>query len=418
MKSFLQKPLLIFLLLVLLVSCAHRPDIQLTGTDTATPEQNGALISVERIGGYSKLVAQIIVWVAGMSETVPVSNGLDMYRLSYWTSGEDGTPTIATGLLSVPRAERFKAVLSWQHGTAVTRALVPSTPTPDEGVLASIAFAGHGYVLVAADYVGLGGSELPHPYYHAQTAASNIRDLLTAAQSLLRDSNLVWPQSLLMAGFSQGGFNTMVTLRDMETTALPNSTLTAAASIAGPFDLVGFSLPNALKGEAVSTSLYLAYLFNSYSRIYGEPLSEIMNEPYASTLAEIFSGELGGDEVIARLPENPRDLFLAEVLEKYDNGDWGWIGERLQENSLHQWQPDTPLRLFYGSEDIDVSPTEALSQVDRWARAGLEIQAIDVGPFDHNGSVVAAAPLIRNWFDEILADIDSEDATAADTGSR
>lgn len=368
----------------------------------STEPARGDVVAIERVGGYSRIFAKAMVWAAGMSDRVSVTHGVDLYRVTYWTQDETENLVTATGLLSRPRGTAANAVLSWHHGTSVTRHLVPSKPTPDEGVLASIAFAGHGYLLLAPDYVGLGGSLLPHPYYHAPTAAANIRDLIKAAQTLYGASQKAWPKRLFMTGFSQGGYNTFAALRDLQRTPLPDVALTAAASIGAPFDLAGFSFPNALKGEAQSASLYLAYIINSYARIYDEPLESVLREPFATHVPQIFSGNLEGDAVVAALPRNPRDLFTPEALARFDAGDWGWVGRYLTENSLVDFVPAVPVRLYYGRNDVDVSPSEAQTQAKRWAAVGKDVVAEDVGPFDHNASVIEAAPRLRNWFDAFL----------------
>lgn len=375
---------------------------RLEAPDLSSDPVRGDVIAVERLGGYSTLFARAIVWIAGMSDRISTRNGFDMYRLTYHTLGESGDLVEATGLLSLPRSDQAVGVLSWHHGTTVTRNLVPSTPTPDEGILASIAFAGHGYILLAPDYLGFGGSTLDHPYYHRSTAASSIRDFVLAARSVVQTSDLEWPASLYLTGFSQGGYNTMVALEDIESNPLQGVELRAAASIAGPFDLDGFSLPNALKGESASASLYLAYIANSYARIYGEPLDSMIRQPYADRLAEVFSGDMQGEEAIAALPANPRELFTESALAGFESENYGWLGEYMAANKIMNFTPKTPVRLYYGSNDVDVSPQEALSQVERWQLGGLTVIAEDVGPFDHNESVVEAVPRIREWFDSFM----------------
>lgn len=59
------------------------------------------------------------------------------------------------------------------------------------------------------------------------------------------------------------------------------------------------------------------------------------------------------------------------------------------------------MRLYYGELDVDVSPEEARAQARRWSERGADARAIDVGPFDHDASVLEAAPRVRNWFDEL-----------------
>jgi hypothetical protein len=59
------------------------------------------------------------------------------------------------------------------------------------------------------------------------------------------------------------------------------------------------------------------------------------------------------------------------------------------------------VRLYYGELDVDVSPEEARSQARRWAQRGADARAVDVGPLDHEASVLEAAARVRDWFDEL-----------------
>jgi len=382
MKSTLRRLLFTISLLALISSCAsnYRIDEQ---TWNEAPAAGGP-ISIERVGSNSLLYSRLMVWLAGLSDRVKTSYGVDLYRVEYFTQGEDGELVPASGLLTLPRTEELKGILSWQHGTTVTREQVPSLPTLDEGVLASIAFAGHGYVLLAPDYIGLGQSELNHPYYHRESSVNSIRNLIHAARVILERRGVPVPDSLYLVGFSQGGYNTVATMASLESNPLPNLNLVAGASIAGAFDLGGFSFVNAMEGESQNASLYIAYIVNTYSRVYNYPLDSIFRSPYAETVPSIFSGSLQGQEVVEALPRSPRELFTEDYLNSFDAGDLGWLGMRLSENSNKDWQPHRPLRLYYGNEDIDVSPQDALDQVNRWREQGINIDAIDVGPFNHD----------------------------------
>jgi dienelactone hydrolase len=118
--------------------------------------------------------------------------------------------------------------VSWQHGTTTQRSEVPSKPTPDEGVVASLVFAGHGYLLAAPDYLGLGTSEGRHPYYHAESTAASVVDLLRAARRLAEARDLAWPEPLFLTGFSQGGHASIAALRELEAAAEPGLRVTGA----------------------------------------------------------------------------------------------------------------------------------------------------------------------------------------------
>jgi acetyl esterase/lipase len=388
-----------FALAVALLACGSPPEPPLA-LDPA-PARPGELWSVARIAGYPAWLAKGLVWWSGRSEQLPVEHGVTLYRVEYWTTAPGGEIALASGLVALPRAGALRGAVSWQHGTTVERREVPSKPTAGEGVVASLVFAGHGYLLTAPDYLGLGTSAGRHPYYHAASTAAAVVDLLRAARRLVAAAGRAWPERLFLAGFSQGGHATIAALRALEAADEPGLRVTAAASIAGPFDLSGVSFPRALAGEAVDSSLYLAYLVSSYARIYGEPLEDVLTPEYARAAERLFDGTHEGAEVVAALPRDPREMFEPAFLAGFQAGQPSWLRRRLRENDLVDFTPHCPVRAYYGRLDVDVSPQEARSQAGRWSERGVDARAVDVGDFDHEGSVLAAAPLVRRWFDAL-----------------
>jgi hypothetical protein len=405
---FLRAPILA---LLLASACTQPPDPPIV--HEAVAARRGDLAGLERVGGYPVVVAKLLVWWAGLSERLPVEHGVTLYRVSYWTLGERGGVTRASGLLALPHARSLRGVVSWQHGTIVERSGAPSAPSPDEGVVASLAFGGHGYLLVAPDYAGLGQSLERHPYYVAEVAAANVVDLLRAARTVLASRGLDWPQPLLLSGFSQGGHATLAALRALEEAPEPGLQAAGAAPIAGPYDLSGLSFPRALEGEAPSSSLYLAYLTDAYARAYGEPLGSVLRSPWVERVPSLFDGSHDGSEVAASLPRDPRELFQPEFLDAIGGGRPSWLTRRLRENDLTEFVPRAPVRLYYGSLDVDVSPEESRRHARRLGERGADARAVDVGALDHDASVLEAAPRVREWFDELAAAHAAEGARTA-----
>jgi pimeloyl-ACP methyl ester carboxylesterase len=218
----------------------------------------------------------------------------------------------------------------------------------------------------------------------------------------------VWPDTLLLAGFSQGGHVTIAALRALERNPEPGLRVAAAAPIAGPYDLSGSSFPRALEGEATHSSLYLAYLVSSYARAYGEPIDTVLRPPWDEAAPALFDGEHEAREVMEALPRDPKDLFREDFLDATAAGRPTWLGERLRENDLVDFTPRAPVRLYYGRLDVDVSPEEARRQSRRWRDRGADATAVDVGALDHDGSAIEAAVRIREWFDELTAGAASE----------
>lgn len=401
------------LALLALALLACRSPLDLPGAMEPATARRGDIRSVERIAGYPVWLAQGLVWWSGMSARLPVEHGTTLYRVEYWTRGPAGDTEIASGLVALPRTHALRGVVSWQHGTITERSEVPSKPTPDEGVVAALAFAGHGHLLTAPDYPGLGSSPGRHPYYHADSTAASVVDLLRAARRFAEAEGFTWPDELFLTGFSQGGHATIAALRELEAADEPGLRVTAAAPIAGPFDLSGTSVPRALEGEAPNSSLYLGYLMASYSRVYGEPPDSILLPQYARAVEDLFDGNHGGESIRSALPRDPRAMFQPEFLAEFEARRPNWLADRLRENDLVAFTPRAPVRLYYGALDVDVSPEEARAQARRWSERGADARAVDVGPLDHEASVLEAAPLVRTWFDELASSRGGGRATEA-----
>jgi len=391
------------LALLALALLACRSDLDLPLVTDAAAAQPGEIRSVERVGGQPRWLAKGLVWWSGLSARLPIEHGTRLYRVEYWTRGLTGEPVVASGLVALPRAPTLRGVVSWQHGTITQRSEVPSKPTRGEGVLAALAFAGHGYLLAAPDYLGLGASSGRHPYYDAEVTATSVVDLLRAAQRVARAEGFAWPEALFLTGFSQGGHATIAALRALEAADEPGLRVTAAAPIAGAFDLSGLSFPRALEGEARSSSLYLGYMVASYAHVYGVAIDSILLPEQARAVDVLFDGSHDGETIMATLPRDPRAMFRPEVLADFEAGRSSWLADRLRENDLVAFTPRAPVRLYYGDRDVDVSPEEAHAQARRWTERGADARAVDVGPFEHDPSALEAAILARDWFDTLAA---------------
>ncbi len=388
-------------LVAVLTGCS--PDLGAPFVVDRDRAQPGAVTSIESIGGYPAWMLRALVWWRDLARQFPVDCGVSLYRVGYWTTDADGTLTQVSGLIAFPRASHLRGVVSFQHGTATDRASSPSTPDASNGVLAAAAFAARGYLLVAPDYIGLGTSARPHPYLHAKTEANAVIDLLRAARTVVSANAYAWPSRVMLVGFSQGGHATLAAQRALEAAPIDGIEIAASAPIAGPFDLAAMSFPNALDGASTAASTYLAYLLNAYSALYGEPLDSALRQAFAATVPALFDGSHGSDDVMAALPRMPREMFRSDFLTSYADGSPNWLRDRLAENSLYDWKPRAPIRLYFGSRDVDVSPREATVEAERLTRRGGSVVTIDVGPFDHDRSVLAAAPRIVAWFDSLTS---------------
>ncbi|MEM7016430.1 MAG: lipase family protein [Pseudomonadota bacterium] len=407
-----MKILIIVVLSITLIGCislrSNEPAQLAYPTSQNASPKSGEVFLVEPIRSYSHRFIRFLFWWQGFSD-LKTERGIALYRIGYWTTAVDGRIVKASGLIALPQGDTLiRGVIGWQHGTATLKSAAPSVPDPENGLLAAAAFAGHGYLMIAPDYPGFGLSEEPHSYYHTASIVNSVVDCLRATQVVIKHNQRHWPESLFLTGFSQGGHASLATQRELELSPIEGLTVTATASVAGPVDLAGVSFPYAMKADAVLASLYIAWSAVTYARDYQQPIEALLKAPWSETAAALFDGTNSGHEIAQALPSKPRDMLTNESLGAFDNNQAHWFLEKIRENSIvdqnqlvYGWVPQAPIQMYYGETDLDVSAEDAHVMAQVGKSVGADVEAISVGVVEHDPAIYLAAPLLRNWFDQL-----------------
>ena len=163
-------------------------------------------------------------------------------------------PTTATGLVAIPVPSASETatpgpisrpLLSYQHGTVYEADEVPSysfSLNPNslayansyETRLTVAQFGGQGYVVIAADYFGMGDSILPNAYTVKASEQQACLDMLRQSSGLIQAQN-VNVTNLLLSGWSQGGLVTMAFLQKLEQEGIK---VAATSTASAPSDLL------------------------------------------------------------------------------------------------------------------------------------------------------------------------------------
>jgi hypothetical protein len=362
----------------------------------------GALVSVERLGAHSALKLRIAQRAARIPKRFPVRHGVVLHRVTYWTE-LGGQPQLATGLLGVPKRHQARTSVMWLNGTNPTRSEAPSAGGL-VGLLVGAVFAGSGHLLLAPDYIGLGTSDVYHPYMHTASTVDASTDFVRAVATHCEREGIGWCPSMMLVGYSQGAHGVVALQRALEADPIDEAEVLAVASIAPPLDLANVTLPWALEGRAPSHSTYLAYIAHSYAHAYGQPLESLLTDDAAALVTELFDGLHTADDIVARLPSTPRQMFRDEWVQDYLAGGSSWFRSALEENEAVEWAPRAPLRLYYGDADVDVHPDDALLGARAMSQRGGNVEAVAVGEFDHASVVYHAVPLVQEWFSHFRAE--------------
>ncbi len=384
----------------------------------------GRLVSHEQVASYptgESVRGYFDEWVAFYQDyylfpDIPVSfeYGFDSYKVSYCTvdasrpGQSTGEPTIATGMVSVPRKSGPLSTVAYLHGTAVSFYDSPSNPSifgefseageSFDGPPSNAVFAGSGFVYVAPDYLGLGDSAVPwHRYFHAASEASATVDLLAASQEVLDSLQIERDDVLFTFGFSQGGHSALALHRELQDTGVD---VAATATVGAVFDVEQWFVDSLADGGATTLPLYVTYLLLAYDDIYdiyGET-SDVFQPPYDATVEGLFDMRHYFDDVAAALPASSQQLLDSDFLAELTADEQHPFRVRLRENAVDQWTPDAPVRAYHSPDDEEVPYDSAVESVERLHSSGANVTIEELPGFDHVNSWVQAMPLAAAWF--------------------
>lgn len=339
---------------------------------------------------------------AGIPVTyTPARNAVRLYRVTYPSVIPDrgNRPTVATGLLAVPDdgASSYPLV-SYQHGTVYGKEQVPSFPEQStETQLMLAQFAGQGYVLIGADYFGLGQSTEPEGYMVKASHQQATQDMLNAARAVLAHLKISTTR-LHLAGWSQGGFVTLAMLERLEASGEKIDSVVTASAPADVFvTLSGFlDHPRQIDATWVPT-LFILSAF-SFERYYGMPglARSVLTDEYFDLARKAYE-RLPFDA--RAVPTELRKIVRAEYFDPlfFANSAYGRLAASTQ---AYRWAIKTPVRVFYGEADEAIrTELGQLPMTYQKAMGGERVEAVSTGPTTHRGTFAKAVPLWKTWFD-------------------
>ena len=334
----------------------------------------------------------------------PARNGVKLYRVTYPSvMPERGNkPTVATGLLAIPDtgAASFP-MLSYQHGTVYGKEEVPSFPDQSpETQLMLAQFAGQGYVVIGADYFGMGQSKEPEGYVVKASQQQACTDMLAASRAVLDRLGVSTPK-LFLGGWSQGGFVTMAFLEALENFGVP---VAAAATASAPVDayaLVSGALDFPRKNDAPWLTTIVILAAFSFENYYGVPglAHSVINDAFYDAALRLYEKR---PVDISEIPTDLRKLVRAEYSDPQFFAASAFGRLLAEKTNAYRWVVKSPARTYYGEADeaIPVWLGRLAMEYQRALGAGnMQVEAVSTGQTSHRGTFATAAPLWKAWFD-------------------
>jgi len=400
MYLIIKKVFFPFFVLILVISFYGCDENNSVEPERIVVENRGDIYSSSQLAQYTTSEINNLFTSIGSAVPFETKYSVRVIKISYLTLDHNQNDTKASGALMIPITSNDLPLFSLQHGTVARRDNVVSTGelTSAEG-LSGLLSTSIGYVTCIPDYIGFGESDLMHPYIHAKSLATSVIDFLRASRIYCEENNISLNEKIFLGGYSEGGYATLATQKEIESNYFDEFQLTAVSPAAGPYDLIG-TTDIIFKQENYRHTSHIAFFITAYNEIYGwNRLSEIFNPPYDAMMPELFNGTNSNSEIDAQLPNSISELFNQDFINNYFNGSETSFISALRENTLLNWKPIAPIRFYHGDAD-DVSPYQnSVTALENLRQNGaIDIELITIPNGDHGSSGVPAVMGLINWF--------------------
>ncbi len=346
-----------------------------------------------------------------------------LYKVSYVSVVPErkGRPIVATGLLAVPivKDDRSLAVVSYQHGTVYGKHAVPSyafsRKNPSgyaqyagayETRLMVAQYAGQGYVVMAADYFGLGDSRQPEAYSVKGSEQEACMGLYRAVKSFLATKG-IRESRLFLAGWSHGGLVTTAFLEKLQARHIAVAATFTAASPNDPFAALSAWMDQKARIDAVRHVTPLALTVFSFQHYYAVPglARSVIRSRYYTLLKRIYDRDYRSrqarDRIYAAIGGSKTGL-LQFLRRRYASpavlAD-STFGRLLARAETYREVFLSPVRMFYGTRDEVVPVALAKLAADYQEAMGSHmIRMIRVRGGNHRGTFLTAVSQSLAWF--------------------
>jgi pimeloyl-ACP methyl ester carboxylesterase len=377
---------------------------------------------------------------AGLAPSNPnykVAFGIKSYKIIYTTTDDKGLDVNASGLVTIPiPTEAFlnalkaqgrtysMSIISDQHGTIFEDKDAPTTSVgglpafmgviqanqiPSSTPLPFLMSAVGGFITVQPDYIGYGASKgsHSHPYLLEKSSASATVDLIKAVVKFANDSNLPFNGQVFLSGYSEGGYVTMATAKEIEANH-PYINLMGIAPMAGPYDLNATAM-GVISQPTMGRPDFIGGIINSYASVYDFNLTDILNEPYATILPELYTGETSSEDIRGELDENVSKFFVPTYRYDFLTNQNNNLRKAFVENTPLDWSPKTKVKLLHCTNDEVISSQLsqiAYAKLSENNNTNVELELIDeildgTPPSVHVVCGTKTYPIAIDWFNKI-----------------
>ena len=329
------------------------------------------------------------------SPVVQTPAGSQAWRIRYWTSDEQARPLAVTGYVVAPREAlppKPRNMLAWAHGTWGVTSQCAASPAEFFASTPGLSDAiRRRYVVVAADYPGLGGAGT-HGYLAGVSTARSVLDAVRAARAIpgarAGKEFAVW-------GESQGG-HAALWAGQMARSYAPELRLVGVAAAAPPTDLA----QNLTAGSDPSVRAFLtAFTAYSWSQHFGASMATLGRPSTQQVITKLARNNCVKLGAKPKLGTMLGVLVLRRDLRNVNLGTMQPWGRIARSNSPAAVPYGVPFLIAQNPGDVFVGPAVTRQFARRLCRAGGKVQFIDIVGKGHETSGLDSKDVTLDWID-------------------
>jgi len=401
-QLLIQKFLLVSLSSILFIACNKGDELPNIPTKEIVPVAPGIYLEeATNLGDVAEETIRITAQIANYPQFCKyMKYSIEIYKIVYHTTYK-GQPILASGIISFPTgiADSISTMivgngLIFADKDAPSNFNLPTNYTGFEFI------ASMGYLTLIPDMIGFGVSkDIVFPIHNYEHSAKTMIDFILASEEFIKNRKLLVNNKKFLAGYSQGGYIALATLKMIEENPLYGINIEAATVGAGGFNLVTL-FDDAIKKNTYSAPCHLALLLTSYNLIYdwNRPLTDFFREKYARIIPELLNGKYNREEIDNHLICNFDSLLNPTFLNNLRNNNESDLTRALAENSVDDWAPKTKLMIFHSLNDdrIPVSNSEDTYK-EMMLNGSKNVKLMTVETYGHLNSGFAFFEIALKW---------------------
>jgi acetyl esterase/lipase len=318
----------------------------------------------------------------------------DAFRFLYRSTGLKGETIPVSGAIFIPSGPApagGRNVIAWAHPTSgVAPDCAPSLYPDRAGLIWNLRdMLGHGYVVVATDYPGL-GTEGVHPYLIGESAGRAVLDSVRATQQF---KNSGASNRFAVWGHSEGGHAALFT-GQLAARYAPELKLVGVAAAAPATYLVDL-----FEDDAKTEQDLIAMALLSWTRLENVAPATIVEPDVMTAFNATARGCLTSIAQFEALEKDAKRLQAARFLKIDPTKTDPWKGIMLR-NSPGQARAGAPVFIAQGTADTTVNPQVTKRFAKALCAKGERVAFVELPGVSHIFAARDAAPTAIKWIND------------------